>query len=32
MQDNALINLTGLEGHSMPVDLNIEHHIKFLKV
>ncbi|KAG1884573.1 hypothetical protein F4604DRAFT_1878642 [Suillus subluteus] len=32
MRDNALINLTGLEGHCMPVDLNIEHHIKFLKV
>jgi hypothetical protein len=32
MRDNALVNLTGLEGHCMPVDLNIEHHIKFLKV
>ncbi|KAG2044371.1 hypothetical protein BDR03DRAFT_849365 [Suillus americanus] len=32
MQDNALINLTGLEGHCMPIDLNIEHHIKFLKL
>jgi hypothetical protein len=32
MRDNALVNFTGLEGHSMPIDLNIEHCIKFLKV
>ena len=32
MRDNMLINLTGLEGHFMPIDLNIEHLIKFLKV
>ncbi|KAG0695544.1 hypothetical protein DFH29DRAFT_1083321 [Suillus ampliporus] len=31
MRDNALVNLTGLEGHCMPIDLNIEHLIKFLK-
>ncbi|KAG2110649.1 uncharacterized protein F5147DRAFT_526263, partial [Suillus discolor] len=29
--DNTLVNLTGLEGHCMPIDLNIEHLIKFLK-
>jgi hypothetical protein len=32
MRDNALVNFSGLEGHSMPIDLNIEHLIKFLKV
>ena len=32
MRDNMLVNLTGLEGHCMPIDLNIEHLIKFLKV
>ncbi|KIK40439.1 hypothetical protein CY34DRAFT_24807 [Suillus luteus UH-Slu-Lm8-n1] len=31
MCDNALVNFSGLEGHSMPIDLNIEHCIKFLK-
>ncbi|KAG1847983.1 hypothetical protein C8R48DRAFT_615185, partial [Suillus tomentosus] len=31
MRDNALVNFSGLEGHSMPIDLNIEHLIKFLK-
>ncbi|KAG2737658.1 hypothetical protein P692DRAFT_20788007 [Suillus brevipes Sb2] len=31
MRDNALVNFSGLEGHSMPIDLNIEHCIKFLK-
>ncbi|KIK92518.1 hypothetical protein PAXRUDRAFT_26690 [Paxillus rubicundulus Ve08.2h10] len=31
MQDNMLVNLTGLKGHFMPVDLNIEHLIRFLK-
>lgn len=32
MRDNMLVNLTGIEGHCMPIDLNIEHLIKFLKV
>jgi len=32
MRDNMLVNLSGFEGHSMAIDLNIEHHIKFLKV
>lgn len=32
MRDNMLVNMTGLEGHWMPTDLNIEHLIKFLKV
>ena len=32
MRDNMIINVSGLEGHSMGVDLNIEHFIKFLKV
>lgn len=32
MRDNMLVNLTGLDGHNMPVDLNIEHFIRFLKV
>ncbi|KAF8184459.1 hypothetical protein BJ912DRAFT_927826 [Pholiota molesta] len=31
MRDNQLLNLTGLPGHSMPVDLNIEHTIGELK-
>ncbi|KAF9218559.1 hypothetical protein BS17DRAFT_720326, partial [Gyrodon lividus] len=31
MHDNMLVNLTGLEGHCMPIDLNIEHLIRFLK-
>ncbi|KIJ13170.1 hypothetical protein PAXINDRAFT_81752 [Paxillus involutus ATCC 200175] len=32
MRDSMLVNLSGLEGHFMPIDLNIEHCIKFLKV
>ncbi|KAF9234843.1 hypothetical protein BU15DRAFT_78605 [Melanogaster broomeanus] len=32
MRDNMLVNFTGLEGHCMPIDLNIEHLIKFLKL
>ena len=32
MRDAMLINMSGLEGHWMPIDLNIEHLIKFLKV
>jgi hypothetical protein len=31
MRDNMLVNLTGLVGHCMPIDLNIEHLIGFLK-
>lgn len=32
MRDNQLINLSGLPGHFMGVDLNIEHLIGELKV
>lgn len=32
MRDNALINLTGLEGHCMAADLNMEEKIGYLKV
>lgn len=32
MRDNQLMNFTGLPGHSMGVDLNIEHLIGELKV
>ncbi|KAF9226185.1 hypothetical protein BS17DRAFT_776850 [Gyrodon lividus] len=32
MHDNMLVNLTGIEGHCMLIDLNIEHLIKFLKL
>ncbi|KAF8119144.1 hypothetical protein EV363DRAFT_1593479 [Boletus edulis] len=32
MRDNMPVNLTGIEGHCMPIDLNIEHLIKFLKL
>ncbi|KAF8149569.1 hypothetical protein B0H34DRAFT_679328 [Crassisporium funariophilum] len=31
MRDNQLLNLSGLPGHSMPVDLNVEHLIGELK-
>ncbi|PPR02842.1 hypothetical protein CVT24_002320 [Panaeolus cyanescens] len=31
MRDNSLINVSGLDGHCMGVDLNIEHLIKELK-
>lgn len=27
-----LVNPSGREGHWMPIDLNIEHHIGYLKV
>lgn len=27
-----IINISGLKGHAMPVDLNIEHQIGYLKV
>lgn len=32
MRDNMLVNVSGLPGHFMPVDLNIEHLIGYLKV
>ncbi|KAJ8522779.1 hypothetical protein ONZ45_g630 [Pleurotus djamor] len=31
MRDNMLVNISGLPGHAMPVDLNIEHLIGYLK-
>ncbi|KAF8263670.1 hypothetical protein EI94DRAFT_1596143, partial [Lactarius quietus] len=30
MRNNMLVNMSGLAGHAMPVDLNIEHLITFL--
>ena len=32
MRDNMIINISGLSGHFMAVDLNIEHIIGYLKV
>lgn len=32
MRDNMLVNMSGLSGHAMPIDLNIEHLIGKLKV
>jgi hypothetical protein len=32
MRDNMLVNPSGLEGHAMPIDINIEHLIGELKV
>ena len=32
MRDNMLVNMSGLTGHAMPIDLNIEHLIGELKV
>jgi hypothetical protein len=32
MRDNMLINPSGLEGHAMEIDKNIEHLIDDLKV
>lgn len=32
MRDNMLVNPSGLTGHAMPIDLNIEHLIGELKV
>ncbi|KAF8055762.1 hypothetical protein FPV67DRAFT_1394952, partial [Lyophyllum atratum] len=32
MRDNMLVNPTGLPGHAMGIDLNIEHLIGYLKV
>ena len=31
-RDNMLVNPSGLAGHVMPMDLNIEHLIGYLKV
>jgi len=32
MRDNILINPSGIPGHVMGIDLNIEHLIGYLKV
>ena len=32
MHDNMMVNVSGLPGHFMGVDLNIEHLIGYLKV
>jgi len=32
MCDNMLVNISGLPGHAMAMDLNIEHLIGYLKV
>lgn len=32
MRDNILVNPSGLDGHAMGIDLNIEHLIVYLKV
>jgi len=32
IHDNMLVNPSGLDGHAMPMDLNIEHLIGDLKV
>ena len=32
MRDNILINPSGIPGHAMGIDLNIEHLIGYLKV
>ena len=32
MHDNMLVNMSGLTGHAMLIDLNIEHLIGKLKV
>ena len=32
MRDNMIVNLSGLEGHAMGADLNIEHQIGTVKV
>lgn len=32
MCDNMIVNVSGLPGHFMAVDLNIEHIIGYLKV
>ena len=32
MHDNMLVDISGLPGHAMVMDLNIEHLIRYLKV
>ena len=32
MRDNILVNPSGLPGHAMGMDLNMEHLIRYLKV
>ena len=32
MRDNMLVNISGIEGHSMAIDINMEHLIGQLKV
>lgn len=32
MRDNALVNPSGIPGHAMGIDMNIEHLIRYLKV
>lgn len=32
MRDNMIVNVSGLPGHFMAIDLNIEHLIGYLKV
>jgi hypothetical protein len=32
MRDNILVNPSGIPGHAMGIDLNIEHLIGYLKV
>lgn len=32
MRDNMLVNISGLPGHWMGIDMNIEHIIGYLKV
>lgn len=32
MRDSMLVNVSGLPGHWMGIDLNIEHLIRYLKV
>jgi hypothetical protein len=32
MCDNMLMNLSSVPGHSMGIDMNIEHLIQYLKV
>jgi hypothetical protein len=32
MRDSMLVNPSGLPGHAMGIDLNIEHLIHYLKV
>jgi hypothetical protein len=32
MRDNMIVNVSGLPGHFMAADLNIEHLIGYLKV